>query len=144
MADNFTENSLIEKTDELKYTQELRKKVINSITDKAIANEDVKLLNSALMAMDSMDKNSFGILKLNEKKKENETKANESEALSKYLIALSNERVRKEDVKGYNENVEKQLPAILNKKIDESILESYSNIENTNDFVSRLESNQSN
>jgi hypothetical protein len=128
---------------DLDYTQGIRRQIVAGIASKAIANEDPEMLDKTMKALDGMDKQSLGKLKINEKAKENETKAGEAEALAKYLVTLSDRRagsgkpeMQDSDIPG------RKLPDARRPNYDPSIRDATAGTENTAEFTARIEGSQ--
>jgi hypothetical protein len=125
---------------DLDFTQGIRKKIVNAITDKAISDKDPEMLDKTFKALDGMDKVSLGRLKLNEKAKENQTNQDEAAALAQYLMSLSARRQKEEPTDtGRNDVLDRKLPEGLRPAYDPSIRESTAIFENTAEFTERVE-----
>jgi hypothetical protein len=130
---------------DLDYTQDKRRKIADAITDKAIENQDTEMLGLAMKALDGMDKQSLGKLKINEKSKENESRANEAEALSNYLVTLSDRRTARGKPEPTHSDVPgKKLPEDRRPAYDASIRDASAGNENTAEFTSRVENGSGN
>ena len=125
---------------DLDYTQSIRRQIVEGISKQAIDNKDPELLQRTMQALDGMDKQSLGKLKVNEKAKENETRADEAAAMAQYLVTLSDRRQRegKPEVQ-QNETVGRKLPAESRPAYDPSIRDASAGNENTAEFTERVE-----
>lgn len=139
MADQ-TPEQLEEAFRDLDFTQGIRRRIVNGIADKAIGDSDPEMLDKTMKALDGMDKQSLGKLKLNEKAKENATAAAETEALSSYLVALSNKRATQGTPEPTHSDVPQQkLPESRRPNYDPSIRDKVAGSENTAEFTARIE-----
>jgi hypothetical protein len=125
---------------DLDYTQDIRRKIVTGIASKAISDGDPEMLDKTMKALDGMDKQSLGKLKLNEKDKENQTNASNSEALAKYLVSLSDRRSTSSKPEIVGSDVPGQkLPEGRRPSYDSSIRDATAGTENTAEFTSRVE-----
>lgn len=125
---------------DLDYTQNLRRQIVEGISKQAIDNKDPELLQRTMQALDGMDKQSLGKLKINEKAKENETRADEAAAMAQYLVTLSDRRQKegKPEV-SHNDTVGRKLPDERRPTYDPSVRDSAAGSENTSEFTERIE-----
>lgn len=125
---------------DLDYTQDKRRQIADKIIAKAIENEDPEMLTQGMKALDGMDKNSLGRLKLNQKENENKTNNNTNEVMSSLLIELANRRTNggRREVVGSSVPGSK-LPESRRPKYDPSVRDASAGSENTNDFTARVE-----
>lgn len=125
---------------DLDFTQGIRRQIVEGISKQAIDNKDPELLQRTMQALDGMDKQSLGKLKLNEKAKENETRADEAAAMAQYLVTLSDRRQKEGRPEvGHNETVGRKLPEALRPAYDPSVRDSAAGSENTSEFTERVE-----
>lgn len=125
---------------DLDFTQTIRRQIVDGISKQAIDNKDPELLQRTMQALDGMDKQSLGKLKINEKAKENETRADEAAAMAQYLVTLS-ERRQKEGLPetGHSEVVSRKLPDALRPSYDPAVRDAAPGSENTAEFTERVE-----
>lgn len=139
MADQTPEQ--IEKSfQDLDYTQGIRRQVVEGISKQAIENKDPELLSRLGQALDGMDKQSLGKLKINEKAKENQTRADEAGAMSNFLLALSERRRSqgKPEMQA-GAQVSRELPSEMRPDYDPQIRDASNVVETNAEFTSRME-----
>lgn len=134
-----TEEQLQACFEEMDYTQRGRRRIADKILEKAIDNEDPEMLDKAMKALDGMDKNSLGRLKLNQKEQENKTAASNGEAMAALIIELSNKRTGGGRSSGPSVVPGTKLPESRRPKYDDSIRDKTSGTENTREFNDRVE-----
>lgn len=129
---------------DLDFTQGIRRQIVDGISKQAIDNKDPELLQRTMQALDGMDKQSLGKLKVNEKAKENETRADEAAAMAQYLITLNERRQRGESPQtGQNAVMDRKLPESMRPAYDPSIRDAAASPENAGEFVERVEAAKS-
>lgn len=125
---------------DLDYTQGIRRQIVNGIATEAIANKDPEMLRTTMQALDGMDKVSIGRLKINEKGKENETRADEAAAMAQYLVTLQERRQKDgRPEPTHNETASRRLPDDRRPAYDPSIRDAAAGSENTTEFTERVE-----
>lgn len=126
---------------DLDYTQGIRRQIVAGISKQAIDNKDPELLQRTMQALDGMDKQSLGKLKINEKAKENETRADEATAMSQFLVTLADRR-QKGGVPEiqHNETANRRLPDEQRPAYDPSVRDGAAGSETTSEFTERVES----
>lgn len=134
-----TEEQLQTCFEEMDYTQRGRRRIADKILEKAIDNEDPEMLDKAMKALDGMDKNSLGRLKLNQKDQENKTNASNGEAMASLIIELSNQRTNGRRNNAPSNVGNTKLPDDRRPKYDDSVRDKTSGTENTREFNDRIE-----
>lgn len=127
-------------TEELQYTQEHRRKIVDSIITKAITNEDPEMLDKAMKALDGIDKNALGRLKLTQKENDSKTNADNVQVLAAALIHASEQRAaRGERPMTSSDVIGTKLPESRRPKYDPTIRDKTPGNENVNEFKQRME-----
>lgn len=125
---------------DMDYTQSQRQRIADKIINKAIDNEDPEMLNVAMKALDGMDKNSLGRLKINQKQQENNNSAASTEALAGVVLALSDRRTNRGRPAVSSSAVPgTKLPEGRRPAYDKSIRDTTPGTENTTEFTTRVE-----
>lgn len=126
--------------EDLDFTQGIRRQIVNGISTEAIKNKDPELLRTTMQALDGMDKVSLGRLKINEKGKENETRADEAAAMAQYLVTLADRRQAEGRPEiSHNDTANRKLPDAHRPAYDPSIRDAAASSENTSEFTERVE-----
>lgn len=128
----------------LDFTQGKRRQFVDKTFDKALNNEDPEMLTLNFKVMADSDKVSLGRLKINEKEKENQTRADESDAMAKYLVSLSERRQAGglPEATGHSNVIGSKLPAEHRPTYDPSVRDAAPGSENTTEFSRRMEENR--
>lgn len=135
-----TPEQIVQNFQDLDYTQGIRKQIVEGIAAKAIADKDPEMLDKTMKALDGMDKQSLGKLKINEKEKENQTKENESAALAEFLVTLADRRSdRGLPQRGQSDVTNRELPVAKRPTYDPSIRDAVAGSETTAEFNARME-----
>jgi hypothetical protein len=136
----ITPEKIEESFQDLDYTTGVRKQIVAALLPDALGSKDPELARTVMQGLDGIDKVALGRLKLNEKSKENETRADEAAAMAQYLVTLSDRRQRegKPDV-SHNETAGRKLPDERRPSYDPSVRDSAAGSENTSEFTERVE-----
>ncbi|BAS04840.2 hypothetical protein [Ralstonia phage RSF1] len=136
----MTPEKIEESFQDLDYTTGVRKQIVTALLPDALGSKDPELARTVMQGLDGIDKVALGRLKLNEKAKENETRADEAAAMAQYLVTLSDRRQRegKPEVQ-QNETAGRKLPAESRPAYDPSIRDASAGNENTAEFTERVE-----
>lgn len=128
--------------EDLDYTQGIRRELIGELLPEA-KKKDYDAVAATAKLLDGMDKVSVGRLKINEKSKENATRADESAAMAQFLVSLSDRRQRGEGTgqgaATYNPVLDKKLPDDRRPAYDKSVLDRQASNENSQEFQARME-----
>lgn len=128
------------RNDELDYTNDRRRKIADRILDKAIANEDPEMLSVAMKALDGIDKNSLGRMKIKAKDDANKTEEQNGKQMAEVLLALAERRVNRPPPERTGSNVPgSKLPENRRPTYDDSIRDANAGTENTGEFTTRIE-----
>lgn len=135
-----TPEQIVQNFQDLDFTQGIRKQIIEAVLPDAIKNKDPEMLDKAMKAVDGMDKQTLGKLKINEKEKENQTKENESAALAGFLVTLADRRSdRVLPQRGQSDVTNRNLPDAKRPQYDPSIRDAVPGNETTAEFNARME-----
>ena len=88
-----------ENAEDLSYTRKVRRRVVDALADSAISSKDPDSLTLLLKAVDGIDKSAMGQMKIAQKDRENKSRENEAEVISRALVQLANQRAGREDPK---------------------------------------------
>lgn len=139
---NQTPEQIQKNFEDLDYTQGIRRELIGELLPDA-KKKDYDAVAATSKLLDGMDKVSTGRLKINEKSKENATRADESAAMAQFLVSLSDRRQRGEGVgqgaASYNPVVDTKLPEGRRPAYDKSVLDRQASGENSQEFQTRME-----
>lgn len=125
---------------ELDYTNDRRRKIADKILDKAIANEDPEMLNVAMKALDGIDKNSLGRMKIKAKDDANKNEESKGKQMAEVLVLLNERRTsRPRPVRGTSDVPGSKLPENRRPTYDPSIRDASAGAENTREFTTRIE-----
>uniref|UniRef100_A0AAU7PFI0 Terminase small subunit n=1 Tax=Burkholderia phage vB_BgluM-SURPRISE13 TaxID=3159457 RepID=A0AAU7PFI0_9VIRU len=125
---------------DLDYTTGIRKQIVAALLPDALGSKDPELARTVMQGLDGIDKVSLGRLKLNEKARENETRADEAAAMAQYLVTLADRRQKEGRPEvTHNETANRKLPADSRPAYDPSIRDAAAGSENTAEFTERVE-----
>lgn len=128
------------RNDELDYTNERRRRIADALLEKAITASDPEMLNQAQKALDGIDKNALGRLKIKAKDDANKTEEQNGKQMAEVLLALADRRVNNPPPERTGSNVPgSKLPEGRRPKYDDSIRDASAGTENTREFTTRIE-----
>lgn len=137
---SLTPEKIEESFQDLDYTTGIRKQIVTALLPDALGSKDPELARTVMQGLDGIDKVALGRLKLNEKAKENETRADEAAAMAQYLVTLSDRRQKEGRPEvSHNETVGRKLPEDRRPAYDPSVRDSAAGSENTSEFTERIE-----
>ncbi|BAQ02573.2 hypothetical protein [Ralstonia phage RSL2] len=136
----LTPEKIEESFQDLDYTNGVRKQIVSALLPDALTSKDPELARTVMQGLDGIDKVSLGRLKLNEKAKENETRADEAAAMAQYLVTLSDRRQKEGRPEvSHNDTAGRKLPDERRPTYDPSVRDSAAGSENTSEFTERIE-----
>lgn len=125
--------------EDLAFARGVRRRVVDALADSAITSKDPETLNIVLKAVDGLDKSALTQLKLAQKEKENKTRENEAEVLSRALIQLANQRAGAPTPEPQHSNgPSRQLDPEAKPTFNEDLLSETASGENYNEFKDRM------
>lgn len=129
-----------EREAELDYTNGLRRRIADALVTKALVNEDPEMLSQAQKALDGIDRNALGRMKIKAKDDANKTEEQNGKQMAEVLLVLADRRVSKpRPVRTSSDVPGSKLPENRRPKYDDSIRDASAGSENTREFTTRIE-----
>lgn len=129
-----------ENAEDLSYTRNVRRRVVDALADSAISSKDPETLNILLKAVDGIDKSAMGQMKIAQKDRESKSRENEAEVLSRALVQLANERAgRVEPKPEHDRGPARTLDPSAKPAFNKDLLEQTPSGENFAEFKSRMD-----